>query len=796
MNELVQSKLSHYIYKSIAGWLGLLLLIFTSCIASANAPLTWQDVTDLKKEKLELPTLEKIEVGFDGTYRVGSLTKVYLTFRSQQTHHWIFELSVNDADGNITTVTKGEFIQPVDDAPTIIDFDIQVGRYPLSFDLKMVNFTPELYQEWRKVSQKDSQERSAWLDQLPIAVTHRWTETNPKHSIPQSKTAWLEIGSKTNLSSLAATIKDESLRPVIVNFPNPNQISLAEQDYRSFAGIAINGTSVFTYNELLHRSTSNLVEWVHSGGNLLLFFPLTKNEDLPEGFEKSPLRALLPGEIEGNKPHTNFTLWENFLGTDEQLVINEQLRRNPPLIPVLENIKGKVLLADGDTPLVIEHQLGLGRVVTCLVDLNAEPWRNWKKRDELLQRLIPWHITTDAEAKFASSSSSLRLGYDDMAGQFVTALGTFPSVRKTPFWVLMGAALVFGVVWYFVQSTLLKTWSAAARLIIAAVILTASTLGFAALVGGFGSAGNLLANSAQVVDYSAAQGEYQGQSWLSVLSNTSRKINLEATVNTASNTVTATGSDQPDQQLEWLGLPGKGWGGLDAPLATWTQGGEPYQIHSYGAAVDVTGLTLTPDLTKSFHERWRQTVAAAPPEPLVSHPGESLPRGSLKSELPFALTDAILLYNNWGVELGTVSPGQLIDLDQVRGRVVSAATTITGKRVKPTEAAQSYDRANTDVPQILRLMLLYRAAGGTRYTGLFSRAWPLLDQSSSLTETQALVLGRGPSPVKWQVGASGEALQPLEPASDVCWYRLWLPVTVSDQAYEAPQATTLLRLPK
>ncbi len=57
-------------------------------------------------------------------------------------------------------------------------------------------------------------------------------------------------------------------------------------------------------------------------------------------------------------------------------------------------------------------------------------------------------------------------------------------------------------------------------------------------------------------------------------------------------------------------------------------------------------------------------------------PGESLPRGVLKTELPFALKDAILLYNNWGVELGTVQPGQVIDLDQVRGRVASAATII------------------------------------------------------------------------------------------------------------------------
>ncbi len=163
--------------------------------------------------------------------------------------------------------------------------------------------------------------------------------------------------------------------------------------------------------------------------------------------------------------------------------------------------------------------------------------------------------------KFASSSSSQRLGYDDMAGQFVTALGTFPSVRQTPFWVLMGAALVFGVVWYFIQSTLLKTWSAVARLVIAAFVLTASTVGFAALVGAFNGEVQLLANSAQVVDYNATQGEYQGQSWLSVMSNTARKIDLAATVNTASNTVNTTAKSIPNNNLSGSACPAKGGAG-------------------------------------------------------------------------------------------------------------------------------------------------------------------------------------------------------------------------------------------
>ena len=466
----------------------------------------------------------------------------------------------------------------------------------------------------------------------------------------------------------------------------------------------------------------------------------------------------------------------------------------------MSDIRGKVLLSDGDTPLVIEHQLGLGRVVTCLVDLNADPWRDWRKRDELLQRLIPWHIPTEAETKFASSSSSLRLGYDDLSGQFVTALGTFGSVKLTPFWILMSAALGFGLVWYFLQPILLKSWSAAARLIAAAFVVAGATLLFVMLTGGTaklnGNAAKesrMLANTAQVVDYNAMQGEYQGQSWISLLSSNSRQVDLQAD---PPKLVAA----KPDrtrgdvQQLAWLGMPGKGWGGLDAPLANWTQSSEPYHLEPQAGKVN--NLTLSPDLTKSFHERWSLPTLPQQTTPLISYRAESLPRGKLKSELPFALNDAILLYDTWGVELGTIQPGQVIDLDQIRGRVASAATVITGKRAQPTAPVQSYNRASTDVGEILKLMLLHRAAGGTRYTGLFSHAWPLLDQSSSLTPNQALILGSGPAPVRWSIGPVGAKLETLEPASEVCLYRLWLPVIPSEQVNDQVSGPTMIRLPK
>jgi len=765
--------------------------------AFANVPLPLIEPRNAAGKALMLPKLSDVKVGISNSYKPGSVATVQLRFDVEKTYDWVITLLAEDADGQSTKLRKTTPLYryvPWYPHYQTVAFELQTSRKPQRLIIQL-SLSPQNRHNPELKDHEDDKEANIVQYEgpdLPVDVEFHWNGSD-SNSIPSTKEIWLEIGPSIKLKNLAvAFTKEESLQPWVVQVPGLMELLLKDNTYHGFKGITISSPIRFSTGEwpryVFEYQVGRIADWVKSGGNLLLVLHDDPENTSPHSSFQKIWNQVLPGKLQAKtKTHSNFPLWETFLGTDEPLVINEQLRRNPPLIPVLENIKGKVLLADGDTPLVIEHQLGLGRVVTCLVDLNAEPWRNWKKRDELLQRLIPWHITTDAEAKFASSSSSQRLGYDDMAGQFVTALGTFPSVRQTPFWVLMGAALVFGVVWYYIQSTLLKTWSVTARLVIAAFLLIASTVGFAALVGAFNGNAKLLANSAQVVDYNATQGEYQGQSWLSVMSNNARKINLEASV-------TTTGKDQPDQQLEWLGLPGKGWGGLDAPLATWTQGGEPYQIDSYGAGVH--GLTLSPDLTKSFHERWRQPIAAAPPDPLVSHPGESLPRGVLKTELPFALKDAILLYNNWGVELGTVQPGQVIDLDQVRGRVASAATIITGKRVKPTEAAQSYDRANTDVAQILRLMLLYRAAGGTRYTGLFSRAWPLLDQSSSLTENQALILGRGPAPVKWKVGPAGEPLQPLESASEVCWYRLWLPVIPSDQANVNVSGPTMIRLPK
>lgn len=761
---------------------GALLIVSSTEVTQADLPIQPRFTNkDAEQNKTQAqPTLKALDIGWDGSYRVGSPAEVRLRLGWQRHLHGVVYYLIQDADGN--DVRYG----PIYHSPSSeIDFRkvITAPRAPfqITIELRLLPLGDD------EVEQLIKQNK----DFSTFPVDASWTRSGvATDAIPSTRPMWLEIGPSLNLRNIVnLNTREVNQQPFIVFLPNYDHLSI---DYRGFSGIAFTSPLVPGPELKTHprQDLSEIINWVRQGGALFINLHEGKRE-IPRSADVGLFwKELLPGVLtEHRVPHQQFSLWESFLSTDEPLVINEELRRNPPLIPVLDNVKGKVLLADGDTPLVIEHQLGLGRVVTCLVDLNAEPWRSWKKRDELLQRLIPWHIMTEAEAKFATSSSSQRLGYDDLAGQFVTALGTFQGVRRTPFWVFMSSALGFGVVWYFVQSTLLKTWRAPPRLVMAAFIVTTATLGFALLTGGFVGESRLIANSAQVVDYNAMQGEYQGQSWLSVMSSNPRQIDLQASVATSPNEKT----EKTEQQLGWLGMPGKGWGGLDAPLATWTQGGEPYQIDSQAAAVH--GLTLSPDLTKSFHERWRNPSPAVLTAPLVSHTGESLPRGSLKSELPFALKDAIFVYDTWGVELGTVQPGQVIDMDQIRGRVASAGTIITGKRVKPTEAAQSYDRANTDVPQILKLLLLNRAAGGTRYTGLFSRAWPLLDQSSSLTENQALILGTGPAPVNWKVGPKGQQLEAFEPASEVCWYRLWLPVISNEQTSETASKPTVIRLP-
>jgi hypothetical protein len=770
---------------TFSGWLlllGSLSLMSLTEAVQADLPVRpeFTNKEAAQNKTQALPTLNTLHIGWDGKYRVGSPVEVRATLSWQKRIQGVVYFLIQDADGNEVRYgpihnsysSENDYRQLITAPRAPFQVTVELRILPLG-DSEVQQL---IYQK---------------KDFTTYPVDASWTRSGiAADAIPSTREAWLELGPSLNLRGIAAlNARDANLQPVIVSVPNYNQQPM---DYRGFLGIVLTSPLVpgARHNTHPQNDFADLKNWVRQGGSLFVTVYESGNEYARSEIINRFWNELLPGQYTGNRvPHQQFSAWENFLGTEEPLPINEELRRNPPLIPVLSDIRGKVLLREGDTPLVIEHQLGLGRVVTCLVDLNAEPWRSWKKRDELLQRLIPWHITTEAEAKFASSGSSQRLGYDDLAGQFVTALGTFQGVRRTPFWVFMSAALGFGLVWYFVQSMLLKTWRAPARLVMAAFVVTAATLGFALLTGGFVGEARLIANSAQVVDYNAMQGEYQGQSWLSVLSSNSRQIDLQASVATSPSAKPA----DLEQQLEWLGMPGKGWGGLDASLATWTQGGEPYQIDSRAAAV--TGLTLSPDLTKSFHERWRQPTEVLPTTPLVSRTGESLPRGTLKSELPFALQDAIFLYDTWGVELGTVQPGQIIDIDQIRGRVASAGTIITGKRIKPTEAVQSYDRSNTNVPEILKLLLLNRAAGGTRYTGLFSRAWPLLDQTSSLTSTQALILGTGPAPVKWKIGPHGEPLEALEPVSEVCWYRLWLPVISNEESNGTGNKPTVIRLP-
>ena len=219
-----------------------------------------------------------------------------------------------------------------------------------------------------------------------------------------------------------------------------------------------------------------------------------------------------------------------------------------------------------DLPLVIRTARGLGQVVFLAADLDQPPLSRWSDAALLAARLLD--LPTDRLPPAEDRGTGVTLGYSDMAGQLRSALDQFDGVHLVPFWVvaalLIGYILLIGPGDYFflrkVVGRMRWTW-----LTFPAVVLVLS--GAAWLLAHGLKGDRLRVNQVDLVDVDAVSGQIRGTSWMSVFSPSTQSFDLSAQPWLL--------SGRPGSRaaipVAWLGLPGKGLGGMD-PQTTDTVG--------------------------------------------------------------------------------------------------------------------------------------------------------------------------------------------------------------------------------
>ena len=132
-----------------------------------------------------------------------------------------------------------------------------------------------------------------------------------------------------------------------------------------------------------------MIDWLHFGGQLILSGP-----DCVQRLEKSFLADYLPARADkavnltSNDLATFNTTWSLPEKNAKDKTRDLQILKNSPLLGVNFQIHTDAQFIDGSGDLVVERQLGRGRIVATSFSLSAPAVRSWRSFDSFLNNVL------------------------------------------------------------------------------------------------------------------------------------------------------------------------------------------------------------------------------------------------------------------------------------------------------------------------------------------------------------------------------------------------------------------------
>ena len=367
-----------------------------------------------------------------------------------------------------------------------------------------------------------------------------------------------------------------------------------------------------------------------------------------------------------------------------------------------------------------------------------------------------------------------------MAGQLRSALDQFAGVQLVQFSVVATLLVVYilliGPVDYFV----LRRWIGR---------MEWTWLTFPAMVVIFSVGAYMLAhrlkgdelrvNQVDLVDVDVASGKVRGTSWMNVFSPRTEPFDLSVDTRFPSGKPT----ERAAAPLGWLGLPGKGLGGMDPPAAGPAVWNGQYEFAPLLNAI--RGVPIQVWSTRSLTARWSEATPAVGLQATLTDEDQLLD-GEITSRLDFPLSKCILAYEHWAYDLKTIEPGQSVPLgamtqrSELRTLLTSRKLVLESEKDAYHRETAVYDQGSTDVPYVLRMMMFYQAAGGYHYTGLTNDYQRFVDLSDLLKTGCAVLVGQASDDhvaAEWQ--RDGHPLGDAASNRHTVFYRFVLPVKKS-----------------
>jgi hypothetical protein len=489
-----------------------------------------------------------------------------------------------------------------------------------------------------------------------------------------------------------------------------------------------------------------LEQWIRIGGTLVLCAGSQAEEALHPG---SPLAKFVPGHFEETVMRQT-SGWETYSKSVNPIPPPKPGEKVELPTARLTKVHGRTEAREADMPLVIRSARGLGQVIFVATDLDRGPIREWIDRSLLVGAIL--NLPTIEPASTAADRTE-SYGYNDLAGQLRSALDLPRDVHLVPFFVVALLVAVYilliGPGDYFLLRRLGRGmhWTWVTFPIIVVLFAAGAYLAAYWLKGD-----QLRVSQIDLIDVDA-DGTARGASWFSIFSPRGESFDLSMQPRLPD----GQSPGQPSASMAWLGKAGDEFNGM---YSHDTQNSAPLWSQGYAITASLSAIRNVPIqvwASKSFVYRWLGhsnnlglDVSLKEDEKQLSGTITNRLTGSDPgSHNGVSLSHCFLVYDDWAYVIGTLRPGQSVEIGATTRRV-RLSTYISGNSMEFTEstAANSelgfYDRGSRNMDYVLQSMMFYDASGGRKRTGMANDYQGFTDLSGLLKTGRAILVAMPP----------------------------------------------------
>ncbi len=672
--------------------------------------------------------------GWDGSMVVGRWTPATVEFTATQPGSYAVEVAALDAIGHTarfpTTVTD------LTAGPQTLTGLFRTGRTEGALTARVLK------------------------DGVVIAerVVRPGVDTDVPRVMKLSDRLFVTVGKPRGLDSLAHTDKDGRPAQVItINRGDADKLPVSPLAYDGVRAVLLAGDQ-----RLSESAQSALLEWVRSGGRLIVSLP--KNVS---GWSTNPLRPQLPVGI-GAEPYVVRELGslEVFAGRNVRIPSAGRLA-----VAKLAVQDGQIIAGTREEPLLVSAPLGFGEVTVLALDLTQSPLANWGGLNDFVARLLNVsNVAVNANTRRSQRVGQLTTtGITDLASQVLASQDHFDTIRGSSPWVVMGWLLVYiaivGPVDYCLVHYVLRrpgwTW--------VTVLLSAAGFGWIASQAVYSAAPRTPSlRQLDVIDLDVSEHRARHRSWITHYSPVTARVDWEF-----SPLATPVSTVAPPVVVPFA-APEATFGGMyRAPGSEW--GRTNYTIESGQGT-----LKQTPVLERST-QSWLATWAETDVdwiEGTLRSDGLGRLTGGITHHFPGPIEDWILAFGNrvYRTQADRDSPDSLpwdantelyLDAPQLFQRELRGLLTGSIARLERKEQGitgsfrneqSRYDPQSRDPLTVWQTITFHKIAGGESYTTLSNELLSADDFSRQLDLGRAVLFGRLAAPSRLAAKQSGKTL--------------------------------------